>query len=211
MEKFACIFQRLTRTVKHWAWHRKSAGCIQFWNIKNYKNSRDCEMNEINTMLLEGFYSRKISMGEVKERFSLEGKSQCEFIHDLLIEARDKKDPDLLEDGITLIFIFKEVYYPIKELNELLLESWHYKHEDIASLLQDAKSPTSIDALNKAVMTKFDYLDFDDAYALAVKCIWALGGIGTSEAKDKLTEFSKSDNRVIKENAIKQLKRHNLL
>lgn len=168
-------------------------------------------MNEINTMLLEDFYSQKIPMDEVKERFSLEGKSQYEFIHDLLIEARDNKDPDLLEDGITLIFIFKEMKYPVKELNELLLESWHYRHEDIASLLQDAKSPTSIDALNKAVMTKFGYLDFDDSYALAVKCIWALGEIGTPEAMDKLTKLSKSDNKIIRDNAINQLKRHGLL
>lgn len=168
-------------------------------------------MNEINTMLLEGFYSQKIPMSEVKERFSLEGKSQYEFIHDLLIEARNNKDPDLLEDGITLIFIFKEVKHPVKELNELLLESWHYRHEDIASLLQDAKSPTSIDALNKAVMTKFDYLDFDDSYALAVKCVWALGEIGTPEAMDKLTKLSKSDNKIIRDNAINQLKRHGLL
>lgn len=168
-------------------------------------------MNEINTMLLEDFYSQKIPMDEVKERFSLEGKSQYEFIHDLLIEARDNKDPDLLEGGITLIFIFKEMRCPVKELNELLLESWHYRHEDIASLLQDAKSPTSIDALNKAVMTKFDYLDFDDNYALAVKCIWALGEIGTPEAMDKLTKLSKSDNKIIRDNAINQLKRHGLL
>lgn len=165
----------------------------------------------MNTMLLEGFFSQKIPMDEVKERFSLEGKSQYEFIHDLLIEARDNKDPDFLEDGITLIFIFKEMKYPVKELNELLLESWHYRHEDIASLLQDAKSPTSIDALNKAVMTKFGYLDFDDSYALAVKCIWALGEIGTPEAMDKLTKLSKSDNKIIRDNAINQLKRHGLL
>ncbi|WMT16742.1 HEAT repeat domain-containing protein [Serratia fonticola] len=165
----------------------------------------------MNTMLLEDFFSQKIPMDEVKERFSLEGKSQYEFIYDLLIEARDNKDPDLLEDGITLIFIFKEENYPINELNELLLESWHYRHEDIASLLQDAKSPTSIDALNKAVMTKFGYLDFDDSYALAVKCIWALGEIGTPEAMDKLTKLSKSDNKIIRDNAINQLKRHGLL
>ncbi|ROP59945.1 PBS lyase HEAT-like repeat-containing protein [Enterobacter sp. BIGb0383] len=168
-------------------------------------------MNENNTMLLEGFYSQKISGDELKERFSLEGKSTSEFISNLLIEASDNKDPDLLEDGITLIFIFKDVRYPIKELNSLLLESWHYKHEDIASLLQDAKSPTSIDALNKAIVKKFDYLDFDDSYALAVKCIWALGEIGTPEAIDKLTKLSISDNDVIRDNAINQLKRHRLL
>lgn len=127
-----------------------------------------------------------------------------------MVEAKDNKDPDLLEDGITLVFIFKDVSYPIKKLNELLLNSWHYKHEDIASLLQNAKSPTSIDALYKAIMTRFDYLNFDDSYALAVKCIWALRDIGTPEAIDKLTQLSKSDNEVIRCNTIHQLKRHGL-
>lgn len=173
--------------------------------------SRDGEMNNTNAMLLDAFYAQKIPMGEFKKRFSLEGKSQYDFITDLLITAENNKDPDLLEDGITLILIFREMKYPIGALNALLLASWHYRHEDIASLLQDARSPTSIDALYKAVMAKFDYLDFDDSYAFAVKCIWALGNIGTPEALNKLTILSISDNDVVRDNAIKQLVRHQLV
>ncbi|WP_145973675.1 hypothetical protein [Phytobacter massiliensis] len=57
---------------------------------------------------------------------------------------------------------------------------------------------------------KFDYLDFDDSYALAVKCIWALGDIATKESFEKLKLLSKSNNTVIKENACHQLKKHSI-
>lgn len=164
-------------------------------------------MNKTNEMLLEHFYSQNISLYEIKKKFSFEGRCKHEYIHDLLIAARNHKAPDLLEDAITLIFIFEGAMDQIKELNELLLESWHYRHEDIASLLQDTKSPTSIEALNSAIMESFEYLDFDDSYSLAVKCIWALGAIGTSDAMGKLGELSKSDNTIIRDNATKQLKR----
>ena len=43
-----------------------------------------------------------------------------------------------------------------------------------------------------------------------MKCIWALGDIGTPEALNKLTTLSKSDNDVVRDNAIKQLARHQL-
>ncbi|CDG89183.1 HEAT repeat domain-containing protein [Xenorhabdus bovienii] len=66
----------------------------------------------------------------------------------------------------------------------------------------------SVDALYQVSNFELDYLDFDDSYALAVKCIWGLGDIGTPEALEKLKILSISDNEIIKENAINQLKRH---
>ncbi|WP_338804667.1 hypothetical protein WDV76_04965 [Xenorhabdus griffiniae] len=99
-------------------------------------------------------------------------------------------------------------YKCIHILNELILAQWHYKHEDLARLLHKYRKPSSVDALYKVSTFELEYLDFDDSYALAVKCIWGLGDIGTPEALKKLKILSISDNKIIKENALNQLKRY---
>jgi len=78
-------------------------------------------------------------------------------------------------------------------------------HEDIASLLQGIRSPGSIDELYKTALTRFDYLDYDDSYSLARKCIHALGDINTAESKEKLAMLAGSGIPIIKEAAEKQL------
>lgn len=88
-------------------------------------------------------------------------------------------------------------------------EPWHHQHEDIATLLDFLKSPNSIECLYKITLTEFEYLSYDDSYALALKCIWALGNINTEESKQKLELLSKSENEIIRQNARKQLERKN--
>jgi hypothetical protein len=75
-------------------------------------------------------------------------------------------------------------------------------------LFQKLKSPQTIECLYKTALTQFDYLEFDEAFALAVKCIWALGDINTIEARQKLELLTQSENKIIKENAIQQLNRN---
>ena len=62
----------------------------------------------------------------------------------------------------------------------------------------------AVDSLYKAILIKFEYLNYTDA--LAIKCIWALGDINTLESKEKLELLSKSKDKVIRKNAIQQLK-----
>jgi len=168
-------------------------------------------MNKNNTNLLDAFYTQEMSKNQVKMNFDLEGKSEFDFILNELNKARKDRSPDMLEDAVTLLFIFDGVNHPTNELNELLLEPWHYKHEDIASLLQDAKSPSSADFLYRATIKEFDYLSFDDSYALAIKCIWALGEIDSPQAIDNLVKLSKSNNHKISNNALNQLKKRQVL
>lgn len=54
---------------------------------------------------------------------------------------------------------------------------------------------------------RLPFLEFDEAFALAVKCIWALGDINTPESREKLRLLSQSDNEIIRDNAINQLNR----
>ncbi|AFH95411.1 HEAT repeat domain-containing protein [Providencia stuartii] len=154
-------------------------------------------MNAHNTNLLDLFFLKKYPHLKWK-KFDFEGKLIDDFLYDELDVTIQNQDPDYLEDIITLYFIFEINHYPISKLNEILLVTWHYRHEDIASLLQDICSPESINYLYQAIQTKFNYLSFDDSHALAVKCIWALGDIGTQEALDKLEILSNSNNDIIK-------------
>lgn len=62
-------------------------------------------------------------------------------------------------------------------LNELLLATWHEQHENIAFILEGKKSPDSVNALYNTALIKFDYLNYDDTYELARKCIKALSAI----------------------------------
>ena len=84
---------------------------------------------------------------------------------------------------------------------------WHTQHENIASILQELKAPESVDCLYQAAVVDLDYLDYDEAYALAVKCAWALGAIRTEQAKEKLHMLAKSENPVKRDAALYQLKR----
>ena len=84
--------------------------------------------------------------------------------------------------------------------------SWHFKHEDIVSTLDYLGDNRSVEALYAAALAKFDYLNFDEAYALAVKAIYALRNIGSPEAIEKLKILSESNNEVIAHNATKRLK-----
>ncbi len=115
-----------------------------------------------------------------------------------------------VEIAIYLVFtyeLFSENYLDV--LNNLILCDWHEQHENIAMLLQRLKSPKSVDYLYNTVNKKYSYLEYDDSYALAVKCIWALGDIGNEEAKEYLKRLLNSENEIIVENAKKQLERKN--
>jgi len=125
-----------------------------------------------------------------------------------LIKATDEKDLLRVDNLIYLIFSFKlfdEMFLEL--LNNLLACNWHKQHENIAMLLQKLKSPSSVEILYETTTKEYKYLEYDEFYALAVKCIWALGDIGTKQAKEKLELLLKNNNNIIKENAQKQINR----
>lgn len=107
---------------------------------------------------------------------------------------------------IAIFELFVEDYVDV--LCKLMNETWNFQHENIAIIFQKIKSPKTIVCLYNAALTQFEYLEYDEAFALAVKCIWALGDINTPESKDKLKLLAQSENEIIKENAINQLNRN---
>lgn len=83
--------------------------------------------------------------------------------------------------------------------------AWHRQHEDIVHSLQLLKHAPAIDALAKAALTKHDYLAYDNSYALARKCTWALADIGTDAARDRLHALAQCDDGTIRGYAQRRL------
>ena len=90
---------------------------------------------------------------------------------------------------------------------ELLLEKWHFVHQDIVMLLGEIADSSMNDALLSATELKLDYLDYDDTYQLARKAIKILSKIGNKSSIEKLKIIEQFDNQVISDYAKKELKK----
>ncbi|CDG95454.1 conserved hypothetical protein [Xenorhabdus bovienii str. puntauvense] len=155
--------------------------------------------------LIISFVKRKIDQETLVQEY-IENFDEINICYELELSMLEENS-DAIEYFLYFGALLKYEYTCIHILNILILMQWHNSHEDLARLLQRYKDPSSVDALYQVSNFELEYLDFDDSYALAVKCIWGLGDIGTPEALEKLKILSTSDNEIIKENAINQLKR----
>ncbi|RAP28784.1 hypothetical protein C2W64_04370 [Brevibacillus laterosporus] len=143
-----------------------------------------------------------------KEQFALEFNVDSTYVKQLLEVAYDEKNEDDVDFLNYVIFGFNLVTEDYVDLLcRLMYAPWHHQHEDIATIFQSFRFPQTVECLYKTAQTQFEYLEYDDSYALAVKCIWALGDINTEESRKKLELLSVSENEIIRENALKQLQR----
>lgn len=162
-------------------------------------------MNQELRLIIEKFICGEITDIEFLDLFNEDMDMDDHFDRLLKVIYREKNKNDLgliFYVGFTFD-LFKERH--LEMLNQLITESWHKAHEDIAGMLQYFKSNSSVESLYKAAITKFEYLH--NTNALAVKCIWALGDINTLDSKEKLELLTKSKEKEIKKNALYQLKR----
>jgi hypothetical protein len=126
---------------------------------------------------------------------------------DLLRDAVDRRDPVDVELALVVSFRFGFTEGHLQPLITLAFADWHQRHEDVASALGQLRSPASMDALVHLAQWVPAYLEFDDARALAVKAIWALGGIGGDAARGALNSLASSGSGIVAENAVAQLQR----
>ena len=155
----------------------------------------------------------KAKVEEIKEKFlndfTVDVTKEPEYIIRLLEIAYLEKKADDVEYSLIIGFsfnLFTKEYTDI--LLKLLEADWHYKHEDIAWIFQRLKIPEAVNLLYVTALKQFKYLEEDEFFALAVKCIWALGDINTKESKEKLEILAQSSNETIKKNALNQLERN---
>ncbi|TCK98930.1 hypothetical protein BXY66_3993 [Shimia isoporae] len=90
-------------------------------------------------------------------------------------------------------------------LTEALSGDWHFRHEDLARAIQQLRCPSAVAALEARALSCPDYLEWDDNFALARKCTWALADIGTPEARGALERLSRCDIPKVRGFAAKRL------
>lgn len=158
--------------------------------------------------LILGLTLKKISKEEFIKSYDHDLSQEGDYILSLLHNAYEQQKAEDIEYGLMLLPLddfWKSNKY-VSILNKLLVVSWHFNHEDIAALLQGIKSAESVNALYEGAMKNYDYLDYDETYQLARKCIKALADIGNSVAVDKLNLLAESDTPAIRQYAQKELK-----
>ncbi|MES2774267.1 MAG: hypothetical protein V4722_08790 [Bacteroidota bacterium] len=163
-------------------------------------------MNNIDKKLILDLSLGKISQKAFFEAYSFDLSGISNHVKNLLSSALLTQVPDDVEYPMLLGFIFKVYGHDFKDLLvNLLQQDWHYKHEDIVSIMQDLRYSDFVDVLYLTALKTFKYLHYDDVLGLARKCTWALSAIDTPYAINKLELLAQSPNALIKSYAQKRL------
>ena len=99
----------------------------------------------------------------------------------------------------------KEVNNLVKLIDDYWIEKkiskkeWHERHEDIAIYFMEMELPSTVECLYELAISDFEKYRHDEYCQLVEKCCYALGAIGTEEAKEKLELLAKSDKGIIRE------------
>lgn len=132
-----------------------------------------------------------------------------ESIKESIEMAMHTKDGEYLSFLMYSIFSKKDNLYIeefISYFNQLIIEEWHKEHENIVGLLQrNGGNDESVDNLFKAIFMTFEYLEWDDNYAFAVKCVWAIAVIHGINSEKYLKILAENDNEIISRNAKERL------
>lgn len=170
-------------------------------------------MTTIEKQLIRSFILGKMTKEEFLKSYPVDLIRDKQYILSTLLNAYREENAVDTEYALMLLplddFSGSKKYVDI--LNKLMLANWHYRHEDIAALLKGIKAPESVDALYKAALVSHGYLDYDETYQLARKCIKALATIGNAEAIEKLQMIAGHAIPEIREYAQKELRYKELL
>ena len=157
--------------------------------------------------LISSLYSNMVSKEEFIREYFKHIPCNNEYVLALIEKGIVNKDDIAIEEAIVLLYTgFFSINIFAKKLCELLTVFWHKKHEDIAVLLKEIADPSTVNCLFEATELEFDYLDYDESYQFARKCIKALSAIGDKNAIEKLKILTNSKTSEIANYARKELR-----
>ena len=145
-------------------------------------------------------YKKQISFQQLQKEFLKNDDERIEYIKTELEKAYNEKNGKSINTLILAIYMFElhsEKFVDI--LCKLTKEEWHGKHEDIAIYFMEMELPSTVECLYELAISDFEKYRDDEYCQLVEKCCYALGAIGTEEAKEKLKLLAKSDKDIIRE------------
>ena len=125
----------------------------------------------------------------------------------LLRDAAGRHDSVDVELALVVCFRFGLSAAHLEVLDALAFADWHQRHEDVATALGRLRSPGSVEALVHLATWVPDYLEYDDARALATKAVWALGSISSRGAREALESLAGADDPIVASGARAQLEK----
>lgn len=157
--------------------------------------------------LAKELWQGNISDSDFYEVFATSKNDVQIFGVKVLTQALLEHNADLVEFGLYIGHRFGFTANHIELLIKLANEYWHTQHENIVDGLGKLRAPASVDTLYNMARARLAYLEYDEAYALGVKSIWALASIDTIEATLRLVDLLSSGNNILEENAKNRLRR----
>jgi hypothetical protein len=148
-----------------------------------------------------------LSQEEFLRRFRPAAAHGTKLSLELLEEAYREKNPEDVEYALMVGFTFGFSTEYLEILRRLSEADWHFKHEDVVTALGQLRDKRAVDSLYRSALKLHPYLDFDETRALAVKAIWALGQIPDISADVKLQLLAQSDEKILRNEALNQLRR----
>lgn len=125
---------------------------------------------------------------------------------DRVFAHKDQEVLDVLFDLVSWCRM-EELFLP--RFHQMILETWHCRHEQILDIIKHTKHPSSISYIAEAIVLQdIDYLTKHDTDypAFVRQCMWALADIHTDESISLLKEYRKSENAIIFQFADEQLR-----
>ncbi|KAF2507955.1 hypothetical protein EYY60_18585 [Flavobacterium zhairuonense] len=167
-------------------------------------------IKEINEFIAQFRVEKSISKRLITDIFGSE--VDINQITEVLNISKTNKNEPFLEVILILIDYFELKDKKLtKLLCELAVENWHFKHEDIVLTLKETADPNIVDFLYNAIFLNLEYLEYDETYQLARKCIKAIASINNFNSLSKLQNLSNNENKIISRYARKELDRFTLL
>jgi hypothetical protein len=166
-------------------------------------------MTEAQEAMILDLAKRRIAPSEFLQKFcgGTDGQLLARELLQKAIVDRNASDVDL---SMLVMWRFGVAPAHFDVLCELSDAAWHMMHEDVVSALNKLQDSRAIEVVNRAAYASHAYVAYDDARALAVKAIWALGNMRHPLADEKLNALAQSDHPIVRKNAMEQLERRHL-
>ncbi|MCK6524266.1 hypothetical protein L6R49_22905 [Myxococcota bacterium] len=164
-------------------------------------------LNDQQMELIRGLTSTPpaLSIQEFCERWPTEPTGLGTLVSKILGFAEFARDPRGVRWGLALARHLGVLREELRPILSIAREEWHHSHEDIVFALAELRTPEALSVFATLVNARFGYLAWDDARALAVKCIWGLGKLGTCEAVAELAKILSAEEPILATNARRQL------